>query len=143
MDVLSEAKSFESQYPQSPALPQRPALRRNGHGPEARPGGRRRVAGSGPGNTRRKRPAPFALFYIVNIYERQKNTPAMIQAAADFRAAFPQSYTLLAQTADAVSTVLLKEKKFDDAIGLYQPLTAMSPSRMSPPRPATRSAPSG
>jgi tetratricopeptide (TPR) repeat protein len=121
-DVLSEAKSFESQYPQSPALPSVLLFAGMAMDQKHDPG-----AVAALQDLARKYPkdeaAPFALFYVVNIYERQNNAPAMIQAAADFRTAFPQSYTFLAQAADAVSTVLLKEKKFDDAIALYQPLT--------------------
>ncbi len=72
--------------------------------------------------------APFALAFVVNIYQRANNVPAMIQAATDLRTQFPTAYTFLAQAAEAVSTALIKEKKFDDAIALYTPLlTAPKP----------------
>ena len=121
--LIAEAKAFETAYPTSKALPtvllfQGMALD-NKHDPGA-------VAALQ--DVARKYPkddaSPFALFFVVNIYQRANNVPLMIQAAADFRKAFPDSYALLMQTADTVSTVLLKQKKFDDAIALYQPLAA-------------------
>jgi tetratricopeptide (TPR) repeat protein len=66
--------------------------------------------------------SPFALFYVVNIYQRANNVAGMTQAAADLGKAFPTSYNFLVEAADAVSTILLKQKKFDQAIALYQPL---------------------
>jgi tetratricopeptide (TPR) repeat protein len=65
--------------------------------------------------------APFALYYLVVYYVQTKDVPAMIQAASDLNKAYPDSSTLLMQAADAVSAVLIKQNKFDDAIALYQP----------------------
>jgi tetratricopeptide (TPR) repeat protein len=120
--LITEAKAFATQYPTSKVLPtvllfQGMALDSK-HDPSA-------VAALQ--DVARKFPkddaAPFALFYVVNIYQRANNVPLMIQAAADFRKAFPDSYALMGQVADSVSAVLMKQKKFDDAIALYQPLT--------------------
>jgi tetratricopeptide (TPR) repeat protein len=66
--------------------------------------------------------APFALYYIVDSYKRANNVPAMVQAATDLRTAYPTAYPLLAQAAESVGAALIKEKKFDAAIALYQPL---------------------
>jgi tetratricopeptide (TPR) repeat protein len=66
--------------------------------------------------------SPFALYYVVNIFQRAGQVPQMIQAAADLRTAYPTAYPLLSQAAEAVSTALIKAKKFDDALAEYQPL---------------------
>ena len=59
----------------------------------------------------------------------------MIQAANDLRKAYPQAYALLAQSADAVSTILIKQRKFDQAIALYQPLVGRPQARRRRRRP--------
>jgi tetratricopeptide (TPR) repeat protein len=121
-DVITEAKTFESKYPTSKALPN--VLLFDGIAMDQKhdPG-----AVAALQDVARKYPkddaAPFALFYVVNLYQHAGNVPAMIQAATDLRTAYPEAYTFLTQAADAVSAVLIKQKKFDDAIALYQPLT--------------------
>jgi tetratricopeptide (TPR) repeat protein len=121
-DVITEAKAFETNYPSSKVLPSVQlfigmALDQK-HDPAA-VAALQDVAKKYPKDDA----APFALFFVVNIYERANNVPAMIQAANDLRQAYPEAYSFLVQAADAVSTVLIKQKKFDDAIALYQPLT--------------------
>jgi outer membrane protein assembly factor BamD (BamD/ComL family) len=64
----------------------------------------------------------FALYYIVAIDQRENKTPEMVQAVTDLRTAFPTAYALISQANDAVVAILEKQKKFDDAAGLYQPL---------------------
>lgn len=67
--------------------------------------------------------APFALMTIVNIYKTEKNDAGMIQAANELRQAYPNSYALIANANDNVSESLIKGKKYDAAIALYEPLT--------------------
>ena len=66
--------------------------------------------------------ASFALYYVVAIYQRESKATEMIQAVNDLRTAFPTAYALISQASDAVVAVLEKQKKFDDAVTLYQPL---------------------
>jgi tetratricopeptide (TPR) repeat protein len=120
-DVIAESKAFEAKYPNSKALPSVLILAALAMDQKHDPG-----AVAALQSVVQKYPkdeaAPFALFYIVNIYQRDNNVPAMIQAASDLRTAYPTAYGFLGQAADAVGAVLVKEKKFDDAIALYQPL---------------------
>jgi outer membrane protein assembly factor BamD (BamD/ComL family) len=123
-DLIAEAKKFQTQYATSKALPtvllfQGMAMDQK-HDPAA-VAALQAVAAKYPKDDA----SPFALFYVVNIYQRSNplNVPALIKAYTDFQTAFPQSYALLVQAADTVSTVLITQKKFDDAIALYQPLT--------------------
>jgi tetratricopeptide (TPR) repeat protein len=121
-DVITEAKAFATQYPSSKALSSVLLLAGLAMDQKHDPG-----AVAALEDVARKYPkedaAPFALFYVVNIYQRANNAPAMIQAANDLRKAYPEAYNFLIQAADAVSEISLKQKKFDDAIALYQPLT--------------------
>ena len=76
--------------------------------------------------------ASYALYYVVSIYQRESNEPAkypkavaqMIQAATDLRTSFPTAYALISQANEALTDLLEKQKKFDDAVALYQPLAA-------------------
>ncbi len=68
----------------------------------------------------------FALFYVVTIYQRTNNVPAMVKAYKDLSTAYPTAYTFLGQAADMVGAEYVKEKKFDDAVAIYQPLTSAS-----------------
>ena len=120
-ELIAESQKFVTTYPNSKALSTVLLFQGMAMDQKKNPGAvaaLQAVAAKYP----KDEAAPFALFYVVNLYQRANNVPAMIQAAADLRKAFPKSYTLLAQAADAVSTVLIKQKKFDDAIALYQPL---------------------
>lgn len=123
-DVIAESKAFTAKYPNNPDL--RSVLVMQGvamdqkHDPGA-VAALQDVAKKFPQDDANS-PAPFALFYVVNIYQRANNIPAMIQAANDLKKAFPAQYKLLLQAADAVSAVDVKEKKFDLAIAEYQPL---------------------
>lgn len=123
-DVITEAKSFATQFADSKVLPTVLLFKGLAMDQEKDPGAiaaLQDVAHKFP----KDQAAPFALFYIVNIYQRANppNVPALIQAYKDLQTTCPDAYTFLIQAADAVSTVLIKQKKFDDAIALYQPLT--------------------
>ncbi len=122
-DVITEAKVFETQYPNSKALPAVLLFAALAMDQKHDPG-----AVAALQDVARKFPtdetAPFALYYVVTIYQQANNVPALIQAATDLRKAYPEAYPFLVQAADAVSAVLVKQKKFDDALALYQPLAA-------------------
>lgn len=70
----------------------------------------------------RQQMGSYALYYIVTIYQRQNKTAEMIQAVNDLRTQFPKAYALISQASDAVTVVLEKQKKFEDAVALYTPL---------------------
>jgi len=124
-EVIAAAKDFETKYATSPVLPSVLLLQAIAMDQKHDP-----TAVAALQDIAKKYPkddsAPFALFFVVNIYERANNVPAMIQAANDLRTAYPEAYPFLVQAADAVSTALIKEKKFDDAIALYQPLADLT-----------------
>ena len=69
-------------------------------------------------------PSPFALFFVVNIYQRAEQIPQMVQAADDLKKAFPTQYNYILQATDAVSDALMKAKKFDEAVAEYQSLAS-------------------
>ena len=121
-DVITEAKAFASKYPDSKALPgvlvfEGLALDRK-NDPTAIT-----VLQDVAKNFPKDDASPFALFYVVTIYQRTGNVPAMIQAYKDLSVAYPTSYTFLGQAADMVGDEYVKEKKFDDAVATYQPWT--------------------
>jgi tetratricopeptide (TPR) repeat protein len=121
-DVIRESEAFEAKYPDSPLLPNILVLRAVAMDGKHDPGALAALQ-----DVVRKYPtndesSPVALYYIVTIYQRAGNVPAMIQAAADLAKNFPTHYALLLQAADAVSAAEVKEKKFDLAIAPYQPL---------------------
>jgi tetratricopeptide (TPR) repeat protein len=121
-DVISEAKAFEAKYPKHPALPSVLLFAALAMDQKHDPGAvaaLQDLAGKFP----QSEVSPFALSFVVNIHHRANNVPAMIQAANDLRQAYPDKYIYLAQAADEVGAVLVAQKKFDDAIALYQPLT--------------------
>jgi len=121
-DVIAEAKAFETKNPDHPSLPTVMLLAALAMDQKHDPGAiaaLQTIAQKFPKDDT----ASYALFYVVVLDKQANNVPAMIQAAADLRKAYPEAYTSLAQAADMVSGVLIPQKKFDDAIALYQPLT--------------------
>jgi len=120
-DVIAEAKTFADKHPDSNALPGILVFsalamdRKNDPGAVA---ALQDVAQKYPKDDA----ASFALFYIVNIYQRTGNAAGMIQAAQALSAAYPTSYTFISESADMVSAEYLKEKKYDLAVAQYQPL---------------------
>jgi tetratricopeptide (TPR) repeat protein len=124
-EVIRESQTFATKYPTSPLLPNVLVMSAVSMDKKHDPGAvaaLQDVARKFPADEEGS-PAPFALFYVVNIYQRSGNVPAMIQAANDLAKAFPARYSLLLEAADDVGAAYLKEKKFDLAIAEYQPLT--------------------
>jgi len=120
-DVLNEAKTFESKFPDSKLLPSVKLFAALAMDQKHDPGAVTALQDLAK-NYPQADAAPFALYYVVTIYERANNVPAMIQAANDLHTSFPDAYGLLGQAADMVSAALIKQKQFDDATALYQPL---------------------
>jgi tetratricopeptide (TPR) repeat protein len=120
-DVIREAKAFEAKYPDSKALSSVLLFAGLALDEKHDPGALAALQ-----DVARKYPkdeaAPYALYYVVAIYQRTNDVPAMIQAANDLSKTYPEAYALIAQAADKVSAACLKLKKFDDALALYQPL---------------------
>jgi tetratricopeptide (TPR) repeat protein len=121
-DVINEAKSFAAKYPNNPSLPsvlfnQAMAMNEKHDVPGAI-AALQDLAQKYP----KSDAAPLALYRVVTINQAAGNLPAMIQAAADLRKAYPDSYDLLGLAADQVGAVLLKQRKFEDAIAVYQPM---------------------
>jgi tetratricopeptide (TPR) repeat protein len=119
--VIAEVKSFAAQYPASAALPGVLVIGGIAMDQKGDPG-----AIAALHDEVKKYPkdeaSPFALCYIVTSYQRAGKVPEMIQAAADLRKTFPEAHALIAQAADAVSEVYVKQKKFDLAIAEYKDL---------------------
>ncbi len=120
-DVITEAKGYEAKYPGSKALPSVMIVEALAMDKKNDPGtiaALQNVAKTFP----KEDIAPYALFDVVVIYQRMNNIPGMIQAYKDLATTFPTAYTYLGQAAELVGAEYLKEKKFDDAVALYQPL---------------------
>ncbi len=120
-DVITESKAFATKFPDSKALPSVQligALAMDKKGDPGAVAALQAVAKTYPTDD----VAPFALSYIVNIYLRSNNVPAMIQAASDLFKAYPTAYSYLVTAADAVGAQYVKDKKFDLAVAEYQNL---------------------
>ena len=120
-DLIAEAKAFLAKNPANPAAPNVMLFSAMALDHKKDPGAvaaMQQIAQKFPQND----VAPFALFYVVNIYQRANDVAGMTQAAKDLGKAYPQAYNFILQAADAVSASLLKAKKYDDAVALYQPL---------------------
>jgi tetratricopeptide (TPR) repeat protein len=123
-EVIQESKAFAAKYPNSPELPSVLVMSGVAMDQKHDPGAVAALqdeARKFPDDTPNS-PSPFALFYIVNIYQRAGQIPQMVQAADDLKKAFPNEYTFLEQAAETVSDVYVKEKKFDEAVAEYQSL---------------------
>jgi tetratricopeptide (TPR) repeat protein len=123
-EVIQESKTFAGKYPNSPELPSVLVMSGVAMDQKHDPGAIAALqdeARKYPDDTPTS-PSPFALFYIVNIYQRAGQIPQMIQAADDLKKAFPNQYNFLEQAAETVSGVYVKEKKFDQAVAEYQAL---------------------
>jgi len=121
-DVIAEAKAFAAKYPETnKALPGVLVFEGLAMDRKNDPGAiavLQDVAKRFP----KDEASPFALFYVVTVYQRTGNVPAMVQAAKDLATAYPTSYSFLGDAADMVGDEYVKEKKFDLAVAAYQPL---------------------
>ncbi len=120
-DVLREAKAFQTKFPNTkgaPSVALFAALAQDAKHDPAAVAALQDVARKYPKDDA----APFALNYVVNIYQRAGNVPLMTQAAKDLQTAYPDAYQFIAQADAAVAASLIKEKQFEAAVALYQPL---------------------
>ncbi|MEI9999850.1 MAG: tetratricopeptide repeat protein [Verrucomicrobiota bacterium] len=120
-DVIREATTFQGKYPASKGLPGVlffAALAQDQKHDPAAVAALQDIARKFP----QDQVAPFALAYVVNIYQRANNLQLMTQAAQDLQKAYSTAYAQIIQADDAVSAALLKQRKFVDAVALYQPL---------------------
>ena len=121
-DVITEAKAFAAKYPEpNKALPGvliYQGLAMDKKNDPAAVAHLQEVARKFP----KDESSPFALFYVVTIYQRTGNVAGMVQAAKDLATTYPTAYTFLGQAADLVGDEYVKEKKFDLAVAAYQPL---------------------
>ena len=123
-EVIQESKDFASKYANSPELPSVLVMSGVAMDQKHDPGAVAALqdeARKFPDDTPNS-PSPFALFYVVNIYQRAGQIPEMVQAADELKKAFPKEYNFLEQAADTVSAVYVKQKKFDLAVAEYQSL---------------------
>ena len=128
-DVIRESKTFAATYPNSPVLPNIliiSAVAMSQKDPTGAITALQDVARRYPADTANA-PGAFALFYVVNLYEHSGQDSQLIQAADALRKAYPNQYSYVQQAADLVSTIYLKQKKFDLAAEQYQPLLATAP----------------
>jgi tetratricopeptide (TPR) repeat protein len=122
-EIITEAQAFIAKYPNHAAVPSVLIMQGMAMDTKHDPGAvavLQDVAKKFPDD----KASPFALFFIVNIYQREGPAAVdkMLAAANDLATAYPKEYAYLAQAADAVSTVYLKQKKFTEALSLYQKL---------------------
>ena len=124
-DVIQASKSFAAKFPKSPLLPNILVMGAVAMDQKHDPGAvaaLEDVVKKFPADTPDS-PVPFALYYLVTIYDREGKIAEMAQAADELRKDFPTQDALLLQTADKVSDAYVKQKSFDQAVAVYQPLT--------------------
>ena len=120
-DVIREVKIFASKYPTSLALPGVLVMGGIAMDQKNDPGAIAALQDEA-GKYPKDEASPFALYYIVNSYQRTGKVPEMIQAAKNLRQTFPAAHAMIEQAAEAVSAVYVKQKKFDLAIAEYTDL---------------------
>jgi tetratricopeptide (TPR) repeat protein len=124
-DVIKAAQDYQQRFPRDQALPSVEilgALAMDKKGDPAAIAALQKVAKENPQNVQ---VGSFALYYLTMIYQRQNKVVEMTQAAKDLASSFPTAYTLIEQADDAVIAALEKQKKFDDAIALEQPMLSV------------------
>ena len=121
-EVITESQNFAKNFPQDKALPSVQVLGAMALDKKGDPkaiAALQQVAKQNPQNVEI---GSFALYYVVVIYQRENKTAEMEQAAKDLAAQFPTAYALVGQANDSVVAVLEKQRKFEDAVALDQPL---------------------
>ena len=121
-DVIQATKDFEAKYPNSPELPSVLVMGGVAMDQKHDPGAVAALQDEAKKFPDDTSTSPFALNYIVNIYQHAGQTAQMAQAADDLKKAFPTDYAMLEQAAETVSDTYVKEKKFDQAVAEFQSL---------------------
>ena len=122
-EVIAEAKAFETKFPAAKELASVELFAALALSQKHDPGAIAALQDVAKKYATDEVVAPFAYNVIVVLQKQANNIPGMIEAANELRKAYPESYSLIANANDSVSEVLLKEKKFDETIALYAPLT--------------------
>ncbi len=124
-DVIVEAKQFATKYPNSPdgagvALLAALALDKKND-----PGAIAALEDVAKKYAGKPDIGSFALFSACLIYQRENKIPELTKEVDTLRTSFPKAYALIGQATDLVAGVLLKAKKYEDAIATYQPLVSV------------------
>ena len=129
-EVVDEAKQFEAKYPNDKALGSVSVIGAMAMDKLGDPGAIPALQEAAKKFSDDPRIGSYALYYVVAIYQHESTEPArfpnavanMVQAAKDLRTSFPTAFSLISQANDVLTDLLEKQKKFDDAVALYQPL---------------------
>ena len=129
-EVVDEAKQFEKNYPNDKALGSVSVIGAMAMDKLGDPGAIPALQDAAKKFADDPRIGSYALYYVVAIYQHESTEPAkypnavpnMIQAAKDLRTSFPTAFSLISQANDVLTDLLEKQKKFEDAADLYQPL---------------------
>lgn len=126
-EVVDEAKQFIAKYPTDKALSSVSVIQGMAMDKLGDPGAIAALQAAGKKFSDQPQIASYALYYVVAILQRENGTgfskvPDMIAAVNNLRTSFPTAYVLISQANDVLTAVLEKQKKFDDAVALYQPL---------------------
>jgi outer membrane protein assembly factor BamD (BamD/ComL family) len=122
-DVIKEGKDFQAKFPKENALASVEVITAVAMDKKNDPAAIPMLQSIAKQFSDNQPIASYALYYVVAIYQREQKTAEMIQAVTDLRTAFPTAYAFISQANDTVVAILEKQKKFDDAAALYQPLT--------------------
>jgi tetratricopeptide (TPR) repeat protein len=129
-EVVDEAKQFETKYPNDKALGSVSVIGAMAMDKLGDPAAIPALQEAAKKFSDDPRIGSYALYYVVAIYQHESTEPArypkavdnMIQAAKDLRTSFPDAFSLISQANDVLTDLLEKQKKFDEAVALYQPL---------------------
>jgi outer membrane protein assembly factor BamD (BamD/ComL family) len=124
-EVIAESKQFAAKYPGDKALPSVLVVEAIAMDKKNDPGAIAALQEVAKKFADNVEVGSYALYYISSIDERENKIPEMIRAVADLRAAFPTAYALISQATDSVTAILVKEKKFDEAVAAYQPVAGV------------------
>jgi tetratricopeptide (TPR) repeat protein len=129
-EVVAEAQQFATKYPNDKALGSVSVIGAMAMDKLGDPAAIPALQAAAKKFSDDPRIGSYALYYVVAIYQHQATEPVrypnavtnMIQAAKDLRTSFPHAFSLISQANDVLTDLLEKQKKFDDAVALYQPL---------------------
>jgi tetratricopeptide (TPR) repeat protein len=121
-EVITESKQFATKYPDNKALASVSVIAGMAMDKKNDPGAIPALQDAAKKFSDNAETGSYALYYVAMIYQRQNKIPEMMQAVTALRTSFPTAYALISQATDAVTTILEKQKKFDDAAAAYQPL---------------------
>jgi tetratricopeptide (TPR) repeat protein len=129
-EVVAEAKQFETKYPNDKALGSVSVIGAMAMDKTGDPGAIPALQAVAKKFSDELPIASYALYYVVEIYQQESTHPAkypnavtsLTQAVKDLRTSFPTAFALISQANDVVTELLEKQKKFDEAAALFEPL---------------------